>query len=240
MKRCLIFAAFMLAASLSAWGTAPALVGTPQSCSGAHTCTTAAMNTTGANLLVVVEGTFSTTTDPIAPTDSKGNSWTGLTTRTQGGNVRNRIFYSIPTSVGASHTFTVETTTSFFPAIVVMAFSGVGQTGQIDVENGSTASTATIQPGSVTPASDNSVLVTGVSMDSNAGGVPTINSGFNTPVGIAPGAAEGAWMSYLVQNPKAAINPTWTFSTGVGRATNIAVFKPPASNAPARKGSGVW
>src|SRR5688572_25297499 len=83
--------------------------------------TTSGVNTTGANLLVVVctdEGA-----SPATITDSKGNTWSSLTTRSSSlSNVR--IHYATPSSVGAGHTFTATGAAGSFPAICASAYGG--------------------------------------------------------------------------------------------------------------------
>ncbi len=199
----------------------PALVGTPQTCGGSNNCTTATMNTTGANFLVVSITEFGGA--PAAPTDSKTNSWTGLTDRVNG-SIHTRIFYSVPTSVGTLHTFTISSV-GRFPGMTVMAFSGVAQSNPVDVENGAGAATTSVATGSITPAANNYLLITSCGTNTTATNC-TVNSGFSAPVGIqGTGSNQSSFMAFLVQNPAAAINPTWTDVNSTSMSAAIASFK---------------
>lgn len=236
MRRFLTLA-FLLTLSVPAW-CIPALIGTPQACGGTNNCTTAAINTTGANFLIVTITEFGGT--PAAPTDSKSNSWTGLTDRVNG-SIHVKMFFSIPSSVGTGHTFTISSS-GRFPGMTAAAFSGVVQTSPLDVENGAGAATTSVATGSITPAAVNSLLVTSCGTNTTSTNC-TVNSGFSTPVGVqGTGSNESSFLAFLVQNPKAAINPTWTDTNSSSMAAAIGAFKPivAAANAPAHNGSGVW
>lgn len=120
--------------------------------------TTGSLDTTGATLLVAVVTYTGTVT---GMSDSKGNTWTGLTAYANSG-VTSRIYYvnSNTPTVGTGHTFTY-TASGGANVINVMAFSGTAA-NPFDVENGNnSASAATIQPGSVTPSKDDNIVITG-------------------------------------------------------------------------------
>lgn len=200
------------------------------STSGAGPMTTGSIDTTGANLLVVAmscDDAYNT-----APTDSKSNSWTQLTSYTQT-NVRVRMWYSVPTSVGTGHTFSASGGAA--GAIYGIAFSGVAQTSPADQQNGANGFLTSIQPGSITPTENGEVIVTVLGI--NAAGSPmSINSGF-TEVGteheFAAGVSYGGTAAYLIQTTAAAINPTWTRTNENGMATTQASFKAAAAAATA-------
>jgi len=197
--------ALLLAIALPAWSI-PAFV-VSATCGGTNGCTTSGANTTGATLIVASVTNFSASA-PTTPTDSKGNTWTPLTDRVSGTTLHNRLFYTVPTSVGSGHTFT-DTDTGDFPGMTVLAFSGTAASSPFDVQNGgTTTSGTTLASGSITPSLNN-------------------DSSFATPIGINEGTTggnEGNYMSYLIQNPAAAVNPTWTCTAP--RAASIASFKP--------------
>lgn len=179
--------------------------------------TTSAINTTGANLIVISESYLNT---PILPTDSFGNVYTALTPDFQ-----NILYYCFAPIVGSGHTFTVSNA-STFPGISALAFSGAAAS-PFDKQNGANLGSATtIQPGSVTPSLNNEVIVTGLSK-SSASGAMTIDSGFSTPVQTEfnPGNGFGTAISYLIQSTAAAVNPTWTSPVVTGLASTIATFK---------------
>jgi len=192
---------------------------------GTDSSATATIDSTGANLLVVTVSRFDSGVAQSF-TDSRGNTWTALNERLISSSVRERVYYCLNPSVGASHTFTVSgvnagSGTSIFPAIAVSAFAGVGGFGS---ETGGTqTSSATGQPGSITPIQDGALLVTGESF--NVAGTQSINSGYKIGAqkNFASGTSLGVAQAYLIQTTAAAVNPTWSGSTSP-RAMTHAVF----------------
>jgi hypothetical protein len=173
--------------------------------------TTSGITTTGSNLLIagcLQEGGQSLGSGAI--TDSKSNSWTALTQR-QIGNLVKRLYYSVPTSVGASHTFTCTQGGSAV-TIVVATFSAAG-TSPFDKENGSAANdpggggAATFTGGSVTPTNTNSLIVSFIG---------TLNAGFGAPLstvdsGLSTTDVATAVMGFacIVETSIVAKNPGW-------------------------------
>lgn len=188
----------------------------------ANTVTTGAIDTTGANLIVI--GVTFDTTAARTISDNKGNTWTPLTNTTSS-SAGAQLYYAINPTVGSGHTFS-NTGSSNFSSIFVEAFSGVA-TGGFDQQNGSTNSATTIQPGSVTPGQDNEVVVTFLGFNS-AGTPVSINGGFtqsDTAINFSSGAHYGAGMAYLIQTTATAANPTWTRTNTQTNSTRIATFK---------------
>src|SRR5690348_1268736 len=83
------------------------------------TVTTTGFDTTGAALLIAVVGQEDTTT--CAVSDSKSNSWTKITEQIETP-AKGSLWYSVPSTVGATHTFTATQAASS-PAICVEAWS---------------------------------------------------------------------------------------------------------------------
>ena len=124
--------------------------------------TTGAIDTTGDDFLIMAIACQNLTNNV---SDSKSNTWNNLTQ--QNTNVDNRLSWSTPTSVGSGHTFTF-TETDTFPTIAALAFAGVAQSSVFDTENGTTGSAvSSIQPGSVTPAVDGSLIIVGIAYEGN-------------------------------------------------------------------------
>lgn len=172
--------------------------------------TTDAINTTGANLIVIAVASDNGTT----PTDSKSNTYTLCNDRVQGFSEL-AMFYAFAPTVGAGHTFTQTQT---YGAMFVLAFSGATASplDALDVDNG-TAAGASLSPGSGTPAEANEVVVTGI----NIGGANlsiTVDGGFTalTIPGVS-GVNYGGGIAYLIQTSAAAASPTWSW-TGVNEA----------------------
>lgn len=208
-----------------AFGSSPLATATA---SGADGGTSSGIDTTGAALLVANVSWYADTSDTNNPTlsDSKGNTWTGLTT-VYNTHCGGRLYYCINPVVGSGHTFTL-TGTGVYAAVVVTAWTDSGTGTAYDKQNGaSDAVISTQTPGSVTPAANGSLLVTGL-LTSELGTV-SIGSSFTiaATVGFAGGTNEGATQAYRVQATAAALNPQWakTGTAGVLIAT-IAVFTP--------------
>lgn len=199
-----------------------ALVTDVEAIPGASGGTTGAVDTTGASLLIIHVASFAAV-DSVS--DSKGNTWTPLTSHGGANSRHTRFWYAANPTVGSGHTFTVSGTL-IFPHIAVAAFSGAATTSPFDQENGATSADATtLATGSVTPGEDNELLVSGCcgAMTSS----PTINSGFtvtdDAPFGSGNNMQGG--LAYLVQTSAAAVNPTWNFNNTGGVGASIATFK---------------
>src|SRR5580765_7474142 len=131
--------------------------------------TTAAIDTTGANLLVISASWVGFGSDSVS--DSKGNTWVPLTQHASG-TKKHQFFYCLTPTVGTGHTFTVSG--GGFPAAIVYAFSGAAS---YHAENGN----AVFSPGAsgtVTPSANGALVLTG-RVDANA----TTTTGI-TPAGF--------------------------------------------------------
>jgi hypothetical protein len=190
--------------------------------------TTTGADTTGANLLVVVAVTYgsSAASGSATVTDSKSNTWTSLTDYTNG-NSHIAIWYAKNATVGASHTFTLTPHISGgYPTIFASWWSGANTTAPQDQANGAASATGTtLQPGSITPGTNNQLVITGISDNDN--GNKTVSAGFTRQDINQNNSFEcGAW-AYQIQTTATAVNPTWTEGTNnVARATAIVSFKP--------------
>lgn len=176
--------------------------------------TTAGIDTSGADLLVLMLSTSIATTETATISDSKGNTWTALTKYHEGTwNTEGRLYYAKNAIVGASHTFTATSDAgATYPAIAVAAFSGTHLTSPFDQQNGATASfSPPHEPGSVTPTEDNELIIAGVAHD-RTDAPNAIDEGFTLAEASAVVAAnaQGVGIGYLVQTTAAAVNPTWS------------------------------
>lgn len=189
--------------------------------SDSNSVTTAGINTSGADLIVLVVTTYDG--DGPTPTDSNGNTWTALTLRGNANDAQCQIWYSYSPSVGSGHTFSVSTSTDF-PSIGVLAFSGAAAS-PFDQQNGARSGAGTVQPGSVTPSEDNEVIVTGYGGYSQA--ISSINSGFTLANShtFSSGQRLTTGTAYLIQTTAAAVNPTWTLAGTSENSAAIATFK---------------
>lgn len=195
-----------------------------------NSVTSPGIDTTGANLLIAVIGELSTAGSPCVMSDSKSNTWHSLTTKATTLS-RCTIFWSTPSSVGASHTFTA-TGSGNFPSICVQAWSGALTPSPFDVENGAVnSSTSSLATGSVTPSQDNELVVAAFGATESYSSITlsftlSDSQAYSGGVNLASGAA------YLVETTATAKNPTWSFTGGPSdAAAAIATFKyqPPST-----------
>lgn len=182
---------------------------------GASGGTSAAIDTTGAKLLVVEAG-FS---GAVTITDSKGNTWTagalfnGTTPNTQ-------FFYCLNPVVGTGHTFTIAAAVG---AIVVSAWS-CDLSPALDSQSAQGQLSGTTQSrfgnASFTPASDGCLLIAGASLPAAVTGW-VAGSGW-TAVDIqqyVSGTSYGASQAYKVQSTATAVPTTEAPSTWTGSTT---------------------
>ena len=205
-----------------------AFIGSVEAAGGqASPQTTAAMDTTGANLLVCAVSAFAGVAEPTV-TDSKGNSWTPKTGfGSNSGRVR--LHFSVPTSVGAGHTFEASNASDMYGTIIAMAFSGANSS-PFDNENGdgNDVGVSSTQPGSLTPSQNNSLIIAACS-PADQGAFPYgVDSSFieaNEVEGVL-NTIEGLIAAYLIQGSAAAVNPTFSWTNNVNPGAAIAAFKP--------------
>jgi len=130
--------------------------------------TTAAINTTGAKLLLV-SFVFNNGVTPTL-TDSAGNTWTALTATSNTSTRSTRQYYCINPTTSATHTFTFGPA-SVLGSIVVSAWSaGDGVTFDKEVGGHASGTSITVAgaAASVTPANANSLLVTAFGFGASA------------------------------------------------------------------------
>ena len=178
----------------------------------------AAISTSGANLIVIVVGGQ---TPIAAPTDNQGNSYTGLTARVGASGGAMTIYYCLTPITSGTHTF--SSTGTGFSAIEVSVFSGVASFDQqsgIDASAGNTS----VQPGAITTTTNGALYISGVGGDSSSS--LTTNLGFLV-TDVQPftgGINYSSGSAYLIQPVAGSLNPTW-FGTFEPAAT-LATFLP--------------
>jgi hypothetical protein len=203
----------------------------------------------GATLLIAAS-IYDSASGPITITDDLGIglTWNPLAERVSlagAPNVKARFWYApIPVPLGSGATnYTFFGANSFMQGMV-LAFSGT-HPNPFDKENGAgTASSTTIQPGSISPSEDSELIITvaGYNIQNGNAFDNTITDGFGGIVlGVfTPGVPEfnafgfagqkyAAALAWKVQTVKSPENPTWSWSgTGTGLAggvSAIAAFK---------------
>ena len=192
-----------------------------------NSVTSDALDTTGADLLVVCVSTY-VSAGAGTMSDSKGNSWTGLTV-TPTGDPLLRMYYSVPSSVGAGHTFSFSAT-DCYASIAVQAFSGAHATPADQQNQAWTDSVSSQASGSITPSEDNCLIVSGfgttyTSADETVSESMTITDRIATNGGVNYGIG----MAYKIQTTATAINPSWAWTGTFNGAAKVASFKAAAA-----------
>jgi hypothetical protein len=194
--------------------------------------TTPNIDTTGANLIVMGAAWYNGGT--VTFSDSAGNPSPTLLTVYQSNTasvaaVQMAYWYS-PT-LSSTHNFTFSSTAACYASVYVSAWGGAAAS-PFDQQygNGPVAGNTLIQPGLVTPASNNELIVSICATSNTGSTVPTIDSGFTVSDALAYLASNyfGGGMAYLKQTTAAAVNPTWTFggtASSGSIAAAIATFK---------------
>lgn len=173
---------------------------------GGNSVTTAGVDTTGADLIVLAVSKFGTTA--VTVSDSKGNTWTPLTEQAST-NARTKLYYCVSPTVGSGHTFTASGSGTF-PTISALAVSGVKTADAFDQESaGGSGSGSSIQPGSLTPDEDNCLVVAAASSFNPS--LSSVDGGFTLQLVTNVGSQHiSGGSAYLIQTAAAAANPTFT------------------------------
>lgn len=202
------------------WGAVAYISSMGEGSPDLQTFTTAASDTSGANLIVCGLGQDDSVTIAVV-TDSKGNTYSTTTVYTSSAG-RSTLMYAINPTVGSGHTWTV-TRTSAAASIACAWFSGANTTAPFNVGNGATSvSAASLATGSITAADDTvavatrtgSVLTSNMAIDNSFTLVQDVQF-VNTqhfPVALA----------YKI-NP-GTVNPTWSWTTNAVPAAAIGSF----------------
>jgi hypothetical protein len=210
-----------------AWGSTPTANAVGQSADTTNV-TTSSVDTTGANTLFAVVNYYVgiTATAPTV-TDSKSNTWTKLTSWSDGVNDRIALYYAKNATVGSGHTVTVVGTAQY-PGVCFLAFSGGDTTAPFDVENGGTVLSTSGGPGaSGAPATANSLTISFRGSQNSDGGSYTVGSSFTISDSVDR-ATNGLGVGAAYKITSASENPTWTWANSQQEVLGIAVFKPAA------------
>lgn len=198
-----------------------------QCSNGFSAVTTAGVNTTGANLLVVSLNSENQTGIGFL-SDSYSNTWVELTEQTLFGVALTRLAYCLNPTVGAGHTFSWGHSDTQYWAITVAGFSGVATSSAFDKENGGTNSgAATITAPSLTPTNANSLVVSGMSYwNAQGSGIPAVSGGSYaiTDAAAATGNAYPVALAYWVQTTATAAAASWSWTGNTNSTVTQAVF----------------
>lgn len=198
------------------------VTGAHASAGGANGGTTGSIDTTGANLLIAALCAETGSGETL--TDNKGNTWAQLTIRTSV-HPEIAIWYMKNPAVGTGHTFTCSTASSF-SSFCVAAFSGADTSSPFDQQNGVSSGNSPQSTGSITPGSNNELVVSCVTFNLNSAVSVTASMTITDTFNFAGGTNYGSSLAYIVQTTAAAINPQWTFTADTSNAAvAIASFK---------------
>lgn len=188
---------------------------------GATGATTAGVDTTGANFLVVT--CHGDNGDTFTVSDSKSNTWVPGTPRDNGTTTRTQVFYCLATSVGSGHTFTVSSAAESY--IGAQAWHHDGDAVALDAENGNiqTSTVQSLTTGSITPSVDGALIIDALTISANFGGTPTLSVG--TLLDFDDGGSSfGAAQGWYKQTTASAVNPLFSWTTGHSCTAAIAAF----------------
>lgn len=190
----------------------------------ATNATSPAIDTTGANLLVVSASWSDWTIPTVTISDNKGNTWIGLTVYRNFSSSGTQFFYAKNAIVGAGHTFTVSSSAASSPTVIVHAFANVDTTAPFDKVDGLAGGTSgPLSGGTVTPAVNNSLVIATLRHGNATVSTITVN---------LPNLSKNAGnaTAYDIQTTITTVNPQWNFSGGTDNAVaSVAVFKPAAA-----------
>lgn len=195
---------------------------------GINPVTSAAINTTGASLLIVTLSNFYF--DPATATiaDSKGNTWFhGISRGVGGSEGHSVIWYAWNPIVGAGHTVTITLTSNI--SFTFSCYSGARtSTNPLDQQNGSQSAVglSSMQAGSITPSGPGALILCALGSGGSLSSGFAIDSGFSLVASLPYLGAvhEGIALGYLVQAVAGPVNPTWTWTAGNSAACVIASF----------------
>lgn len=187
---------------------------------------TAAIDTTGANLLVAIVCDLAGA-GAVTPTDSKSNTWTALTPNVDGASARLTIWYSYGGTVGSSHTFAANGTGTF-ASISVAAFSG-SASSPLDQQNkaaSGNSSVTSLATGSITPTQDNELLIFALGDNAPPSGTASVSVGaILQQAALQAGVSFANSIAYEIQTTATTRNPNFTFSATTFAAAVIGSFK---------------
>ncbi len=196
-------------------------------CGGDSTCTTSAIDTTGATLIVITSVVFSTNT--LVVSDSKLNTIQHLSPRGATNKATTTIHYIYGPTVGSGHTFTCAATLGY-PVCMVSVYSGTLTTsGVFDVENGGETDVVNSQAsGSITPSASGELIVSGWGSNGANSAALAVDSSLAILDTQTSTSYELGAHAYLVDSNVNPINATWSvMGTVEDMAVAIAAFKHP-------------
>jgi hypothetical protein len=183
--------------------------------------TTAAIDTTGADLIVALVGRGDGAQGQPSMTDNQGNSYAlAVSDITSPSGTPVWLFYVHTPVVRTGHTFSSNTP---YGPLLVAAFKGSAAAPLDQTNHAYNAATSSLQPGSITPTQANELLISGCVTGANVTGV---DSGFTVTdnIGFVSSVSDGGALAYLIETAIAARNPTWSLVSSAQISALIASF----------------
>jgi hypothetical protein len=184
---------------------------------------TAAIDTTGAVVLVAFGAMF---TGALNPNDSMGNVWTQATVR-RDGNVSLEIWYCLNPITSSSHTFGWGANQYTVMGVACFAGPATAAIDQTSVTGAGTSLIATLQNAPITPTADNSLVLSGLAVNSSNPGTMSLDSGFTEAAvvgNVSPNDSVAG--GYLIQATAQTVAPTWTWPNAQQATAAMVSFKP--------------
>lgn len=200
--------------------------------------TSGSIDTTGANLIVIVVGAYDGGGAGMLATmtDNKGNTYTLRINRITGPTgFQFQLWECANPIVGTGHTFTQSEPgpSPNYNSFCIGAFSGAATSpfgGEVDATIPS--GTSSQQAGSITPSQNGCLVISGLLFSDNMGPTATIDSGLTITDQLGHGSTnEGSGLAYLVQSTAGAINPAWAISNGSLESAAFNAYYLPAAGA---------
>ncbi len=202
------------------------LITSTSSALGPNGGSTAGVNSTGCDLIVVAVSCFggSPSTAWISDTFSQSN-WTfpSAAHSATSANVKCLFFYAWNATGGNTHQITISAS-GIFVSAAAFFFSGSktssdpnDQANRITSGADSGAGTAQANSNNLVPGFDNELMISAAALSILQSAAPTVDSSYATPtpewVQFASGSDVGICASYQVQTTATTRNPTFTFDT---------------------------
>lgn len=180
---------------------------------GAAIVTTPAIDTTGANLLVVIGGTASATLNPIS--DSKGNAWQQAE-QFSNSPISMAIEYCATPVVGSNHTFSWDSANG---PLCVIALASAPSANPYDWSE----SAAAASPGGFGPSNANCMVITAMSCEQAE--PYTVDTGFTilATENYVSGVSNGLAIAWQIMSSPAYFTLNWS-GTGANVSSSIISF----------------
>lgn len=196
------------------------------SCDGQHqsSVTTSAMDSTGADTIIISVQTYNTSVPLTAISDSKSNVFVQLS-HNDFGVYDQRIFLCRNPTVGGSHTFSFSTGGASYAVVSAVAFSGVGVLSANDYTNATSVSS--VSAGPLTATSNGSLFYFSIGTGSTVT-QSSVSGGF-TEITDIEGIANfwmGLHTSYKIQSTAGSETPTATLSGTNTMNATLLMFDP--------------